>query len=208
MFFFINNTNNEPVCLQSIGLLLDFHWLCPLEFHWTSIGFVHWNSIGLPLALSIGIPSVLVISGGWFVVSPLAVHQKSRLDWEVRPEMLGPALENHWKSGRQKSSFTIAKASAWRSNLDGSKQLAFRSSATASFSPISITSREFSGKVRHLMLELRLVIKMFPHWPGGKNASSSEGNRVSALSKTIAEFSLREPIHQRADSSDPSSAED
>ena len=59
MFFLINNTNNEPVCLQSIrlplavslGIPLDFHWLCPLEFHrsWSflvaGLLLVHWQSI-------------------------------------------------------------------------------------------------------------------------------------------------------------------
>ena len=64
----------------------DFHWPCPLEFHWTSVGYVRQNSISSGHF------------GGWFVVSPLTVCWKSPLDCEVRPEMLGPAPENHRKN--------------------------------------------------------------------------------------------------------------
>ena len=86
MFFFINNTNNKPACLQSNGLSSDFRWPCLSEFHWTSVGYVRQNSIGSGHF------------GGWFVVSPLAVHWKSPLDWLVWPEMIRPALENPRKN--------------------------------------------------------------------------------------------------------------
>ena len=86
MLFFINNTNNEPPCLQSNRLSSDFRWPCPLEFRWTSVGYVRRNSIGSGHF------------GGWFVVSPLAVHRKSPLDSLVRPEMIGPAPENPQKN--------------------------------------------------------------------------------------------------------------
>ena len=55
---------------MSVGIPLDFHWLCPLEFHWS------WSFLGVGLLL---------------------VHRKSPLDWKVWPEMPGQAPENHWK---------------------------------------------------------------------------------------------------------------
>jgi len=58
------------------------------------------------------------------------------------------------------------------------------------------------------MVELQLVIRIFSLWPGGKYASSSAGDRTSALSKTILKFSLKEPTQWRADSGDPSNMQD
>ena len=88
-------------CSFSLIILIMSLFACsPSDFCRTSIGCVRWNSVGLPLALSIGIPSVLVISGGWFVVSPL----------EKSVGLRGPARNARTSSGKSSEKYYGQKA--------------------------------------------------------------------------------------------------